>query len=95
MCCLERYLRSSEAQESPHLLCCMGSGLILTRRSLSETDELRFLFPIISRAGKLGLVLRSVAQFIFGREFPTLAVVATFLLLTVSWLLLRHQQVEN
>ena len=48
-----------------------------------------------STAGKLGLVLRSVAQFIFGREFPTLAVVATFLLLTVSWLLLRHQQVEN
>lgn len=48
-----------------------------------------------SAAGKLGLVLRSVAQFIFGREFPVLAVVAAFLLLTVSWLLLRHQQVEN
>ena len=48
-----------------------------------------------STAGKLGLVLRSVAQFIFGREFPVLAVVAAFLLLTVSWLLLRHQQVEN
>ncbi len=48
-----------------------------------------------STAGKLGLVLRGVAQFIFGREFPALAVVAAFLLLTVSWLLLRHQQVEN
>ena len=48
-----------------------------------------------STAGKLGLVLRSVAQFIFGREFPVLAVVAAILLLTASWLLLRHQQVEN
>ena len=48
-----------------------------------------------STAGKLGLVLRSVAQFIFGREFPALAVVAAILLLTASWLLLRHQQVEN
>ena len=47
-----------------------------------------------STAGKLGLVLRSVAQFIFGREFPAL-VVAAILLLTASWLLLRHQQVEN
>ena len=48
-----------------------------------------------STAGKLGLVLRSVAQFIFGREFPALAVVVAILLLTASWLLLRHQQVEN
>ena len=52
-------------------------------------------YAVQSAAGKLGLVLRSVAQFIFGREFPVLAVVAAFLLLTVSWLLLRHQQVEN
>lgn len=48
-----------------------------------------------STAGKVGLVLRSVAQLIFGREFPVLAVVAAILLLTASWLLLRHRQVEN
>lgn len=48
-----------------------------------------------STAGKLGLVFRSVVQFIFGRGFPALAVVAAILLLTASWLLLRHQQVEN
>ena len=48
-----------------------------------------------STAGKVGRVFRSVAQLIFGREFPALAVVAAILLLTASWLLLRHQQVEN
>ena len=48
-----------------------------------------------STAGKVGLVLRSVAQLIFGREFPAMAAVAAILLLTASWLLLRHQQVEN
>lgn len=48
-----------------------------------------------STMGKFGLALRGVARLVFGREFPALAMVAAILLLTVSWLLLRRQQVEN
>ena len=68
----------------------MGFGVFGIPNLMDAADN-----AVQSTAGKLGLVLRSVAQFIFGREFPALAVVAAILLLTASWLLLRHQQVEN
>ena len=74
--------------ENPQLF--LVTNILGTQNLMDAADN-----AVQSAAGKLGLVLRSVAQFIFGREFPVLAVVAAFLLLTVSWLLLRHQQVEN
>lgn len=48
-----------------------------------------------SAMGQFGLAVCKMGKFMFGRNFPALAAVITFLALLVSWLLLRRQQVEN
>lgn len=48
-----------------------------------------------STMGQFGLAVCKMGKFAFGRNFPALAAVITFLALLASWLLLRRQQVEN